>query len=141
MFRPRKIEGDPQWLDPDGIKIYTVSARNQPVDQTPYLARLAEIKLQKAVAWTSAPAFAIFHDGAEMAYLVLAWWGNDNELFTSVSVRTASGWTEDPTKHSFCVYDLEVIWQERNHFVEFIDCAAPSLARYRAARSTSAPAR
>ncbi len=69
-----------------------------------------------------------------MRYLVLAWWGNDNELFTSVSVQTASGWMEDPARYSFCVYDLEVIWQERNHFVESMDCAEPSLADYRARR-------
>ncbi len=141
MFHPRKIESDLRWLDPDGIKIYAISARHLPVDQTPYLARLAEVKQRRAIAWASTPAFAIFHDGASLAYLVLAWWGNDNELFTSVSVRTAAGWTEDPGRYSFCVYDLEVIWQERNFFVECIDGASPSLARYRAARFSAAPAR
>ena len=135
MFRPRAVESDPGWTDPDGVKIYTISARNLPVGQAPYLARLAEINPQKSVAWASPPAFAI------LAYLVLAWWGNDNELFTSVSVRTAAGWTEDPDRYSFCVYDLEVIWQERNFFVECIDCADPSLARYRAARCSAGQAR
>ena len=134
MFQPRKIEGNPGWLDPDGIKVYTLSARNLPVDQSPYLARLAEVKKQKAVPWAATPAFAIFHDGLSMAYLVLAWWGNDNELFTSVSVQTASGWAEDPARYSFCVYDLEVIWQERRFFVDFVYRAAPDLAAYRAAR-------
>ncbi len=134
MFRSRKIESDPGWIDPDGVKVYTISAQNLPVDQAPYLARLDEIKKQKAVVWASTPSFAIFHDGAEMAYLVLAWWSNDNELFTSVSVQTAGNWVEDPEKYSFCVYDLEVIWQERDHFVKFVDCARPSLASYRAAR-------
>ena len=134
MFVPRKIESHPGWVDSDGIKIYTLSARNLPVDQTSYLARLAEVKKQKAVVWASTPAFAIFHDGASAAYLVLAWWGNDNELFTSVSVRTEAGWVEDPTKYSFCAYDLEVIWQERNHFVKCIDRAEPSLGNYRSAR-------
>ena len=141
MFRPRKIESDPGWTDPDGIKVYTISARNLPVEPAPYLARLTEVKTQRAVVWASTPAFAIFHDGAGMAYLVLAWWGNDNELFTSVSVQTAAGWTEDPARYSFCVYDLEVIWQERHFFVEFIDRAEPDLAGYRAARFSGAPAR
>ncbi len=134
MFRPRKIESQPAWLDSDGIKIYTISTHGQSVDQAPYLARLACVKEQKPVGWARVPAFAICHDGADTAYLVLAWWGNDNELFTSVSVRTASGWVEDPSKYSFCVYDLEVVWQERNHFIECIDCAEPSLERYRAKR-------
>jgi len=134
MFQSRKTESHPSWSDPDGIKVYTISARHQPVNQAPYFTRLEAVKKQKKVAWASTPAFAIFHDGADMAYLVLAWWDNGNELFTSVSVQTASGWVEDPTKYAFCVYDLEVIWQERNHFVSFMDCAEPSLERYRAQR-------
>ncbi len=134
MFKPRKIESHATWLDTDGIKIYTISAQNQSVNQASYFAQLAEVKKRKAVVWASTPAFTIFHDGAGMAYLILAWWGNDNELFTSVSVKTASGWVEDPAQYSFCVYDLEVIWQERNCFVEFIDCANPSLEDYRAKR-------
>lgn len=134
MFHPRKIESLPQWSDPDGIKIYTISAQDEPVNQAPYLARLSEVKKSRAVAWASTPAFVIFHDGANMAYLVLAWWGNDNELFTSVSVKTASGWIEDSGQYSFCVYDLEVFWAERNFFVEQVYCPQPSLAGYRAKR-------
>ncbi len=135
MFRPRKIESHRGWADPSGIKIYTISAKGQPVDQSPYLVRLAEAKRQKPVVdWSTVPSFAVFHDGASMAYLVLAWWGNDNELFTSVSVLTSSGWIEDPTRHSFCVYDLEIMWQERNYFIECIDCEKPDLEVYRAKR-------
>jgi hypothetical protein len=134
MFQPRKIESSPEWSDPDGIKVYTISARNQPVDQAPYFERLAEVKKLKAVAWAFTPAFVLFHDGASLSYLVLAWWGNDNELFTSVSVRTESGWVEDASRYSFCVYDLEVFWHERNYFIQFMDCAEPNLAGYRATR-------
>lgn len=134
MFKPRKIESDPAWSDPDGIKLYTISARNQPVDQGPFLRRLAVVKQLKAVRWATTPAFAICHEGSTLAYLVLAWWGNDNELFTSVSARTASGWVEDAAAYSFCVYDLEIFWHERNYFVEHVYCAAPSLAHYRARR-------
>lgn len=134
MFRPRKIESHPGWSDSDGIKIYTLSARNELVDQAPYVARLAEVKSQRAIAWPSTPAFALFHDGAGMRYLVLAWWGNDNELFTSVSVQTDSGWVEDAARYSFCLWDLEVMWQERNYFVEFIYRDQPDLEGYRAKR-------
>ena len=134
MFHPRKIEGQPDWLDSDGIKIYTISAQSQSVDQAPYLAQLAKLKRQKSVVWTDVPAFVIFHDGATTRYLVLAWWSNDNELFTSVAVQTTSSWAEDPAKYSFCVYDLEVMWQERGHFIECVDCAAPSLKDYRIRR-------
>ena len=134
MFQVRRIESSPAWSDPDGIKVYTISARNQSVDQGPYFDRLAEVKQLKRVAWASTPAFVVFHDGASFPYLVLAWWGNDNELFTSVSVKTASGWVEDASLYAFCVYDLEVFWHERNYFIEFVDCATPNLAHYRETR-------
>lgn len=134
MFSPRKIESRPEWSDSDGIKIYTISSHHRPVDQTPYLERLAEVKEHKSVSWPTTPAFSIFHEGARFPYLILAWWGNDNELFTSVSVNTDSGWVEDAAEYSFCVYDLEVFWHERNYFVEHMYCSAPSLETYRSKR-------
>jgi len=67
-------------------------------------------------------------------YLVLAWWGNENELFTSVSAKTESGWVEDASRYSFCLWDLEVFWHERNYFIEHIYCANPNLQSYRARR-------
>lgn len=131
MFQPRKIESEPAWLDGDGVKIYTISALNRPVNQQAYLPRLAEVKASKAVDWAATPAFVIFHDGASCQFLVLAWWGNDNELFTSVSVNTPAGWVEDPAQYSFCLWDLEVFWHERNFFIESIYCAKPDLNAYR----------
>ena len=65
---------------------------------------------------------------------MLAWWGNDNELFTSVSARSTQGWVEDPRRYSFCLWDLEVFWFERNRYVELVYRAAPDLDGYRAAR-------
>lgn len=69
---------------------------------------------------------------ATALYLVLAWRGNDNELFTSVSVKTESGWVEDASRFSFCLWDLEVFWWERNWFVETLYGLEPSLEAYRA---------
>ena len=34
MFNARKIEGQVDWLDESGIKIYTISAKNEVVDQS-----------------------------------------------------------------------------------------------------------
>ena len=106
MFQPRKIESNPSWQDEDGVKIYTISTKNRPVSHAEYLPRLAAVKQARAIDWPCVPAFAIFHDGENFRYLVVAWWGNDNELFTSVSVNTPSGWIEDPSQYSFCVWDL-----------------------------------
>lgn len=134
MFQSRQIESDPSWLDGDGVKIYTTSALNKPVSHEGYLPRLVEVKASKALDWAATPAFVIFHDGASCQYLVLAWWGNDNELFTSVSVNTPTSWVEDPAQYSFCLWDLEVFWHERNFFIESIYCAKPDLQAYRELR-------
>lgn len=138
MYHPRTIGSDPSWLDSDGIKIYTISAKQASVDKLPFLAHLAEVKESRAIVWSDTPAFAIFHDGSSALYLVVAWWGNDNELFTSVSVRTPSGWIEEPSRFSFCLWDMEVMWHERNAFVRFLYCANKDFAAYRASRLAKA---
>lgn len=138
MYVPRRIESRSDWFDPDRIKVYTISAHSRPVDREDFLPRLREIKAKTPIAWDATPAFAIFHDGAGALYLVLAWWGNDNELFTSVSVRTDAGWVEDRSRFSFCLYDMEVMWHERNFYVECLDCPQPDLAAYRARRYANA---
>ncbi|OOG41440.1 hypothetical protein [Rhodanobacter sp. C05] len=135
MFRPRTIRGPLEWKDADGGKIYTISASGLPVDQAFFLDRLKAVKQVRDLHWHTTPHFAIFHQGASFPYLILAWWGNDNELFNSVSVLSEQGWVEQPQKYSFCVYDLEVFWAERNIFVDTVYCPAPSLERYQATRN------
>ncbi|KAA9129634.1 hypothetical protein F3N42_14820 [Marinihelvus fidelis] len=141
MFHPRAIESAPGWCDEDGIKLYTISASGAAVDPAPYRERLSEIKAARDIDWPATAAFAIFHEGASCAYLVLAWWGNDNELFTSVSVQTPNGWIEDPSRFSFCLWDLEVFWFERNGYIEHLYCEQPDLRAWRADRlsKTSTP--
>ncbi len=134
VFVPRRIESQPDWCDADGVKLYCISASGARVEHAAYLPRLMEMKRARAVDWPTTPAFAIFHDGATLRYLVLGWWGNDNELFTAVSVLTATGWVEDAGRFSFCVWDLEVMWHERNAFIAHVYCPAPNLAAYRASR-------
>lgn len=134
-YAPRRIDSAADWRDEDGIKIYTVSASGDPVRHADYAERLDEAKRRARVDWDTTPAFAIFHDGANgLQYLVLAWWGNDNELFNSVSVREGERWVVDPARYSFCVWDLEIFWAERNSFIEHVYTAAPDLAAYRRAR-------
>ncbi|MEL7510454.1 MAG: hypothetical protein AAFN42_24255 [Cyanobacteria bacterium J06554_1] len=134
MFEPRRIESAATWLDQDNIKIYTVSASGNAVDQSSYRERLKDVKQARTVNWSLTPSFTIFHSGASADYLVLAWWGNDNEMFTSVSVYVDSQWIEDSNRYSFCLWDLEIMWAERNFFVEFMYCEAPNLELYRQQR-------
>jgi hypothetical protein len=135
MFRPRTIRGPLEWKDADGGKIYTISASGAAVDQAPFLDRLEAVKRARDLRWPATAHFAIFHQGSSFPYLILSWWGNDNELFNSVSVLTGQGWVEQPEKYSFCVYDLEVFWAERNIFIDTVYCPTPSLERYQATRN------
>ena len=134
VFKPRSIKGQIDWLDESGVKIYTISISNNSVDHSRYLPRLKEIKLARNIDWLNTPAFVIFHDGASCDYLVLVWWANDNELFTSVSVKTDNLWVEDPDKYSFCLYDLEIMWAERNIYIQTVDCEPSSLKQYQVSR-------
>lgn len=127
----RTIESKADWQGADGVKIYTISAGGQTVDRAAFAARLQQVMIERALPWHDIPAFAIFHAGSCGLYLVLAWWANGNELFTSVSVLLEDGWTEDPRRYSFCLFDLEVFWAERNFFVETVYCPKPDFNAYR----------
>lgn len=134
MFKPRNIESESNWSDRDNIKIYTVSESGEPVEKEKYFDRLENVKRSKEVSWPSTAAFAIFHESLASSYLILAWWGNDNELLTNVSVNTGDGWIHDPDRYSFCVWDLEIIWAERNYFIELVYCEKPDISEYRKRR-------
>ena len=134
MFIERKIDTASDWLDQDGIKIYTITVGPDDVNKEQFLPRLEEVKKQIGIAWVFRPAFVIFHQGVQCPYLTLAWWGNDNELFTSVSAQTEQGWVEDPRKFSFCVYDMSVFWAERNIYIDTMYKETPNLKQYRARR-------
>ncbi len=134
MFKPRYIKGHTDWLDENNSKIYTVSANNNVVEHAKYLSRLKEVKQARNIDWLNTPSFVIFHDGASCDYLVLVWWANDNEIFTSVSVKSDDVWLEDANKYSFCLYDLEIMWLERNIYIKTIDCEQPSLKLYQTSR-------
>jgi hypothetical protein len=136
MYKPRTILPLTSVPDPDGLKLYTISASGSRVDFSRYSERLLSVKRGKGIS-TSSPGFAILHDGAACEYLVVGWWGNSNELFLSVSVKESSGWVEDMAKHSFCLWDLEVIWHERNSFIRHLYSGTEDLESYR--RDMKAP--
>lgn len=134
VFRRRRIDTAADWLDEDGVKLYTVSASGKPVCLNDYRPRLQAVKATKPVIWAETAAFAICHDGAGMQYLVLCWWGNGNELMSSVSVRSGTGWVVDPDRYSFCLWDLEILWAERNIFIRTMYSGIADLAAYRRER-------
>jgi len=85
--------------------------------------------------------FAIFHQGRSGDYAVLGWWDNENELPTRVFVREGEQWRGANERESFCVWDLEVVWTERQAYVETM-LAGPEgggVEAYLSRRITTAP--
>ncbi len=60
--------------------------------------------------------FMILHQGNGADYLVLSWWDKGNELPTRIFVYE-NGWRRGKDDESFCVWDLELIWKEREAYV------------------------
>src|SRR5687767_12492761 len=90
MFNPRLTVPLTSYCDPDGLKLYTISAKGQPVRHHLYVERLAHIKRQKT-----------------------------------------GGWIEDQSKYSFCIWDLELIWHERNSFIRHMYSGTQNIEAYR----------
>lgn len=61
--------------------------------------------------------FVILHQGRTAEYLVLCWWDRENELPTRVFINDQAGWRAATQGESFCVWDLQVIWSEREAYV------------------------
>lgn len=63
--------------------------------------------------------FLIAHHGRTADVAVLGWWDNENELPLRVFVRpSGDGWRPAGESESVCVWDLEVIWAERQAYVD-----------------------
>ena len=62
--------------------------------------------------------FVILHPGVNRAYLVMNWWDNVNELFQRVLIAGEDRvWHDARGGASFCIWDAQIIMQERDRFV------------------------
>jgi nicotinamidase-related amidase len=139
MFTPRLTRAIPHPHDPDGVKIYTISADGTDLEAAPFFSQLQLLKSERQLDWASTPAFAIFHKDAGQLHLVLAWWQNGHELLSSVSVRNGDRWVQDPTRYSFDLWDLEIFWYERNSFMRHLCSGSANLAGYRQDLKAASP--
>jgi hypothetical protein len=106
------------------LKLYSIAAGGAAIDWAAYQEGLA-------MAYASLPSpavtparpgvgFVIAHRGGSAWYIVLAWWDQENELPMRVFVCAlgAEGvWRMAHASESICVWDLEVIWFEREAYV------------------------
>lgn len=68
-------------------------------------------------------AILIAHQGNGADYVVLAWWDRENELPLRVFVRDQSSgpeWRPAQGSESVCVWDLDVLWAEREAYVNTV---------------------
>ena len=79
----------------------------------------AELPLPATTDMRPGVGFLIEHQGRGADYVVLGWWDRENELPLRVWLRTATepAWRRAAGAESICVWDLQVIWHEREAYV------------------------
>ena len=91
--------------------------------------------------------FLIAHQGRTGDYVVLGWWDRENEIPLHVWVRNSrsAAWQPGADDESICVWDLEILWAERQAWVTtmmatseanaaaYLECVEPRFRRDEAA--------
>ncbi len=114
------------------LKLYSVVYGRGSVEWAEFepALRLAERELPAPDEACGRPGlgFLIAHQGRTGDYVVLGWWDNENELPLRVWVRRTRGerWRPASGGESICVWDLEIIWAEREAWVETMLAATGS---------------
>jgi hypothetical protein len=125
-FAPRPVEfhglrGSDGWR----LKVYSVRYGSRPLDWPAFDAglRMADATLPHPATTDGRPGvgFLIAHEGQSADYVVLCWWDQENELPLKVFVHLHGpdeSWRPARTRESFCVWDLDIIWSERQAYVD-----------------------
>ena len=81
--------------------------------------RLAEASLPEPAVGDGRPGvgFAILHQGRTGDYVILGWWDRENELPLRIVLTDGGEWRHAAGGESMCVWDLRVIWWEREAYV------------------------
>lgn len=110
----RDVHG--QWLKLYSIRYGAEAIRWQVFEGGLNLA-FAEVPEPDLARGRPGLGFVIAHQGRTGDYTVLGWWDSENELPLRVFVRDGAGWRPAQGGESVCVWDLEVIWHERQAYV------------------------
>jgi hypothetical protein len=104
------------------LKVYAIVCGDAPVDWSRFEAGLEtafRILPRPAVApGRPGLGFVIAHQGRTGDCVVLCWWDRENELPIRILVREGLQWRAAQAGESICVWDLDVLWRERNAYVE-----------------------
>ena len=103
------------------LKVYTIRYGDLAFDgeryRTAWQIAAAALPQPAVAAGRPGVGFAIQHQGKTGDYLILGWWDQENELPIRVLVADANGWRPARDGESFCVWDLRLIWWEREAYV------------------------
>lgn len=103
------------------LKVYSIHEADVAFERACFDSAFARIEsvLPQRDAATGCPGlgFVILHQGATGDYLIVCWWDRENELPTRVLIRDEGDWRAARGGESFCVWDLRVMWFEREAYV------------------------
>lgn len=106
------------------LKLYSITHDDAPAALAGFEEGIAlaaaALPLPAATAERPGAGFVVAHEGRGARYVVLGWWDRENELPLRVWVRPAGAegeWRPAEGGESFCVWDLQVLWFEREAYV------------------------
>ncbi len=106
------------------LKVYSITHGSQTFQRHDFAEgwnqAMAELPTPAEAEGRPAVGFVILHQGKTGHYLILCWWDRENELPTRVFIRDESGWRAARGGESFCVWDLKVMWREREAYVRTV---------------------
>lgn len=140
MFRPTPHRSRPLAargvLEAPGgwrLKLYDIAYDALPLNEARFTVgvdgALAGLPQPASTAQRPGVGALIRHAGRGMDYLVLVYWDNENECLVRIWVRDEGGWRA-ARGESFCVWDLQVIWHEREACVRHLLTDTPDVDGY-----------
>jgi hypothetical protein len=106
------------------LKVYSVRHGSEAMDwegfDAAYAPAVESLPAPDLEAGRPGLGFFIAHQGRTGDYAVLGWWNRENELPLKISVRRDRNepWRPAAEGESICIWDLEVIWEERQAWIE-----------------------
>ncbi len=119
------------------LKLYAISYGDQAMDAQDFheAVALARWVLPRPARTAQRPGlgFLIAHRGRDVDYFVINWWDRENELFNRVLMReqrAGADWRAGTAGELACVWDLEILWFERNAYIAHMLDGAPDEEAY-----------